>query len=52
MTLYHGSESIIEAPEFGKGARSNDYGKGFYCTENIELAREWSNDKVSSSLTK
>ena len=41
MTLYHGSESIIEAPEFGKGARNNDYGKGFYCTENIELAREW-----------
>ena len=42
MTLYHGSENIIEAPEFGKGARNNDYGKGFYCTENIELARELS----------
>lgn len=41
MTLYHGSENIIEVPEFGKGARSNDYGRGFYCTENIELAREW-----------
>ena len=36
MTLYHGSESIIEAPEFGKGARNNDYGKGFYCTENMQ----------------
>ena len=41
MTLYHGSENIIEVPEFGKGARNNDYGRGFYCTENIELAREW-----------
>ncbi|WP_455721064.1 DUF3990 domain-containing protein [Agathobacter sp.] len=39
--LYHGSENIIEKPEFGKGARNNDYGKGFYCTENIELAKEW-----------
>lgn len=41
VRLYHGSENIIEKPEFGKGARNNDYGKGFYCTENIELAREW-----------
>ena len=41
VRLYHGSEKIIEKPEFGKGARNNDYGKGFYCTENIELAREW-----------
>lgn len=39
--LYHGSEFLIEKPEFGKGARHNDYGRGFYCTENIELAREW-----------
>ena len=39
--LYHGSEFLIEKPEFGKSARHNDYGRGFYCTENIELAREW-----------
>lgn len=39
--LYHGSEFLIEKPEFGKVARHNDYGRGFYCTENIELAREW-----------
>ena len=41
VRLYHGSEVIVERPEFGKGARHNDYGKGFYCTENPELAREW-----------
>ena len=39
--MYHGSEIILEKPEYGKGARNNDYGKGFYCTEEIELAREW-----------
>ena len=40
-TLYHGSQIILEKPEYGKGARNNDYGRGFYCTEEIELAREW-----------
>ena len=39
--LYHGSVDIIEKPEFGKGKRHNDYGPGFYCTENVELAKEW-----------
>lgn len=40
-TLYHGSQFIVESPQYGKGARTNDYGRGFYCTEEIELAREW-----------
>lgn len=41
LTLYHGSPEIISKPEFGKGKPYNDYGQGFYCTENIELAKEW-----------
>lgn len=45
--LYHGSESIIERPEYGKGSLANDYGRGFYCTENIELAKEWACKKNS-----
>ncbi len=39
--IYHGSQNIIEVPEFGKGNPFNDYGLGFYCTENPELAKEW-----------
>ena len=39
--IYHGSKDIIEKPEFGKGNQKNDYGLGFYCTENVELAKEW-----------
>ena len=39
--LYHGSDHIIEKPEYGKGMKNNDYGRGFYCTEDIELAKEW-----------
>ena len=40
-TIYHGSIDIIKQPIFGKGALTNDYGRGFYCTEDIELAKEW-----------
>jgi hypothetical protein len=46
ITLYHGSNTIIKKPEYGKGNPHNDYGRGFYCTENIELAKEWAcNDR-------
>ncbi len=41
LILFHGSSKIVECPEFGKGKSYNDYGKGFYCTEHIELAKEW-----------
>lgn len=41
LVLYHGSPDIIEKPAFGKGKTYNDYGRGFYCTEHIELAKEW-----------
>lgn len=41
LTIYHGSEKIIEKPAFGKGRRNNDYGLGFYCTESKMLAKEW-----------
>ena len=41
LTLYHGSSVIIERPQFGKGNPFNDYGPGFYCTETLELAKEW-----------
>ena len=39
--IYHGSVKIIEKPVYGAGRRDNDYGFGFYCTEDIELAKEW-----------
>ena len=39
--IYHGSEFIIEKPEYLKGNIHNDYGLGFYCSSNKELAKEW-----------
>ena len=44
LTIYHGSEHIIEKPEYGKGKPFNDYGRGFYCTQYPELAKEWACD--------
>lgn len=41
MILYHGSDVMVKRPLFGHGNRNNDYGQGFYCTRDIELAREW-----------
>ena len=41
LIIYHGSPEIREHPEFGGGKPYNDYGLGFYCTEHIELAKEW-----------
>ncbi len=41
FVIYHGSQQIVEVPKFGIGKTYNDYGQGFYCTENIELAKEW-----------
>lgn len=44
MIIFHGSQSIVECPKFGYGKVHNDYGLGFYCTENLELAKEWAVD--------
>lgn len=41
MILYHGSNIIVNKPLFGYGKPYNDYGQGFYCTEDEELAKEW-----------
>ncbi len=41
LTLYHGSKTIIEKPTLRGGKETNDYGYGFYCTKEIELANEW-----------
>ena len=41
IEIYHGSSKIIEKPLFGYGKTWNDYGLGFYCTEQKDLAKEW-----------
>ncbi len=41
IILYHGSPNKIVSPTFGLGDEKHDYGKGFYLTENMALAKEW-----------
>ena len=41
ITIYHGSNQIVEVPAFGEGRKNNDFGLGFYCTESNDLAKEW-----------
>ena len=41
ITIYHGSDKIVEQPVFGEGKKNNDFGLGFYCTASEELAKEW-----------
>lgn len=41
LILYHGSPNEIVMPQYGLGDEKHDYGKGFYLTEDIELAKEW-----------
>ena len=41
IDIYHGSVNIVKQPLFGEGKIYNDYGRGFYCTQHVELAKEW-----------
>lgn len=50
ITLYHGSEQIVEAPTFGLGKEHNDFGLGFYCTQSEDLAKEWAVSSVRNGF--
>ena len=48
--LFHGSDKIIQNPTKAGGKVHNDFGQGFYCTPDIELAREWACSKEPSAF--
>lgn len=41
IILYHGTSDKTVVPAYGLGEDKHDYGRGFYLTENINLAKEW-----------
>ena len=45
--IYYGSVQQLPQPTFNGGKAHNDYGKGFYCTEEKEMAAEWAVGKGS-----
>ncbi len=41
IELLHGTDHIIKMPSLSLGKLHNDYGQGFYCTQTLEMAKEW-----------
>lgn len=41
IELFHGSEKIVQHPSLVHARPHNDYGPGFYCTLDVEMAKEW-----------
>lgn len=41
IELLHGSDHVIEKPDYHLGKTNNDYGRGFYCTRELPMAMEW-----------
>lgn len=51
--IYHGSHKIVESPSFtfDHGKIHNDFGLGFYCTYDQELAKEWAVSSQSDGFS-
>lgn len=47
MQLYHGSENIILKPKYNHGNPSNDYGLGFYMSDQKEIAKLWASKNIN-----
>ena len=41
IVFYHGSAAESVTPTFGLGNDHHDYGRGFYLTDDLALAKEW-----------
>ena len=43
--IYHGSNLIVDKPVYRHPLMKahNDYGYGFYCTQSLDMAKEWAN---------
>lgn len=41
LILFHGTPDKVVVPTYGRGEEKHDYGRGFYLTESLDLAKEW-----------
>lgn len=50
--IYHGSEVIVDKPiyHYEGSNKHNDYGLGFYCTQNVDMAKEWANKNTRNGF--
>lgn len=52
IILYHGSDHVVYKPTYGKGKSYNDYGRGFYCTEDEHQSDLWASAYPSGVTNK
>lgn len=41
LILFHGTPDKAVVPTYGRGEEKHDYGRGFYLTRSLDLAKEW-----------
>lgn len=41
MIIFHGPKSVIAHPDLKSGNPLNEYGRGFYCTNSKDNAKQW-----------
>lgn len=50
MLLYYGADRMVEKPIYNYGNPSNDYGLGFYLTNDKEIAKLWASRYANGYL--
>ena len=47
--MYHGTDTIITAVDLNKSRLRTDFGKGFYLSSKLGVARDWAVDKTGAT---
>ena len=47
--MYHGTDTIITAIDLDKSRLRTDFGKGFYLSSKLGVARDWAVDKSGAT---
>jgi len=51
LRLYHGSPDAELIPSHESGKEYHDYGKGLYCVEDLEMAKEWACQHINAMVS-
>lgn len=50
MEIYHGSSLEVISPDISRSRIDIDFGAGFYCTQDINMAKKWACNRNNSVL--
>ena len=51
LRVFHGSTVVVEFPNFNHSREDIDFGKGFYVTEDLLMAKKWCCTKINSFVS-